>query len=73
MLQLNEAVRNVLENTDLPVNRVVNMASLTPARRIGLGATKGSLETGKDADIAIVTAHFDVERTILAGRTIYQK
>ena len=73
VLKLNEAVRNVLENTDLPVNRVVNMASLTPARRIGLGATKGSLETGKDADIAIVTEHFDVERTILAGRTIYQK
>ena len=73
VLKLNEAVRNVLENTDLPVNRVVNMASLTPARRIGLGATKGSLETGKDADIAIVTEHFDVERTILDGRTIYQK
>ncbi|MGN0803306.1 MAG: N-acetylglucosamine-6-phosphate deacetylase [Candidatus Faecivicinus sp.] len=73
VLKLNEAVRNVLANTDLPVNEVVNMASLTPATRIGLGDTKGSLETGKDADIAIVDEAFNVQRTILAGRTIYEK
>lgn len=73
VLKLNEAVRNVLANTDLPVNEVVNMASLTPAARIGLGDTKGSLEVGKDADIAIVDEAFNVQRTILAGRTIYEK
>ena len=73
VLKLNEAVRNVLANTDLPVNEVVNMASLTPATRIGLGDTKGSLEAGKDADIAIVDEAFNVQRTILAGRTIYEK
>ena len=73
VLKLNEAVRNVLANTDLPVNKVVNMASLTPATRIGLGDTKGSLEAGKDADIAIVDEAFNVQRTILAGRTIYEK
>ena len=73
VLKLNEAVRNVLANTDLPVNKVVNMASLTPATRIGLGDTKGSLEAGKDADIAIVDEAFNVQRTILTGRTIYEK
>lgn len=73
VLKLNEAVRNVLQNTDLTVSQAVGMASLTPAKRIGLGETKGSIEAGKDADLAIVDDDFDVKRTILAGRTIYEK
>ena len=54
VLKLNEAVRNVLANTDLTISQAVNMASLNPARRIGLSASKGSIEAGKDADFAIV-------------------
>ena len=73
VLKLNEAVRNVLANTNLTINQVVNMASLTPATRIGLGDTKGSIEVGKDADIAIVDAEINVQKTILGGRTIYEK
>ena len=73
VLKLNEAVRNVLANTNLTINQVVNMASLTPATRIGLGDTKGSIEVGKDADIAIVDADINVQKTILGGRTIYEK
>jgi len=49
------------------------MASLTPATRIGLGDVKGSIETGKDADFAIVNDAIEVQTTILAGRVIYQK
>lgn len=73
VLKLNEAVRNVLNNTNLTINQVVNMASLTPATRIGLGDTKGSIEVGKDADIAIVDSEINVQKTILGGRTIYEK
>ena len=73
VLKLNEAVRNVLANTDLTVSQAVNMASLNPARRIGLSASKGSIEAGKDADFAIVDDAIDVRATILGGRVIYQK
>ena len=73
MLKLNEAVRNVLANTDLTISQAVNMASLNPARRIGLSASKGSIEAGKDADFAIVDDAIDVQATILGGRVIYQK
>ncbi|MBQ9952325.1 MAG: N-acetylglucosamine-6-phosphate deacetylase [Clostridia bacterium] len=72
VLKLNEAVRNVLANTNLTISQVVNMASLTPATRIGLGETKGSIEVGKDADFAIVDADINVQKTILGGRTIYE-
>ena len=71
VLRMNVAVRNVLENTGLPVNKVVNMASLNPARRIGLADRKGSLEVGKDADIVLADEQISIRRTILRGRTIY--
>ncbi len=71
VLKLNEAVRNLLENTSLPVWDAVNAASLNPARRIGVAERKGSLEPGKDADIAICDRAFNVRRTIRGGETIY--
>jgi N-acetylglucosamine-6-phosphate deacetylase len=43
------------------------MATLTPARVIGMDARKGSLEPGKDADIAIFNDDFTVWRTVVAG------
>ena len=70
VLKLNEAVRNLLDNTDWPIWRAVNAASLTPARRIGVADRKGSLEAGKDADIAICDERFNISRTILGGRDI---
>ncbi|MBQ8972105.1 MAG: N-acetylglucosamine-6-phosphate deacetylase [Clostridia bacterium] len=72
VLKLNEAVRNVAQNTNLPVHQVINMASLNPARRVGLANCMGSLEAGKDANIAVLDDCFNVKRTILRGRTIYQ-
>jgi len=71
VLKLNHAVRNLLENTTLPVWQAVNAASLNPAKRIGVADAKGSLEAGKDADIVICDEAFEICRTISGGRTIY--
>lgn len=71
VLKLNHAVRNLAKHAELPVWEAVNAASLNPAKRIGADARKGSLEAGKDADIAICDADFEIRRTILGGRTIY--
>lgn len=73
VLKLNEAVRNMVQNTSLPVHEVIDMASLNPARRIGLSAAKGSLEGGKDADIAVMDENFNVKLTLLGGRIIYRR
>jgi len=51
VLSLNAAIRNMLTHTDLSVHKVVNMASLNPAKAIHLDRTRGSIEAGKDADI----------------------
>ena len=71
VLRLNHAVRNLLANTDLPVWEAVNAASLNPAKRVGIADRKGSIEAGKDADIAICDEAFNIRRTIVGGRSIY--
>ena len=72
VLKLNQAVNNLLKNTTLPIWEAVNAASLNPAKRIGVDPQKGSLDVGKDADIAICDDDFNICRTLLGGRTIYR-
>lgn len=71
VLKLNNAVKNVLDYTDLPVNEVFNMASLNPATAIHCEDRLGSLEAGKDADIIITDADIKILKTIKKGRLIY--
>ena len=47
------------------------MVSLTPARVIGWDGRKGSLETGKDADLAIFEDDFTAWRTLIGGQWAY--
>ena len=72
VLKLNDAVKNVLAHTALPVYKVFRMASLNPATAIHCGDRIGSLEAGKDADIIIADENISIIRTIKKGRTIYE-
>ncbi len=72
VLKLNNAVKNVLCNTSLPVNEVFNMASLNPAKAIGCADRIGSLEAGKDASIIITDENINIIRTIKKGKTVYE-
>ena len=69
-LTLDRAVRNFRHHTGLPLHEVVNMASLYPARSVGLDGTKGSLEPGKDADIVITDGDFNVRQTFVRGMSV---
>lgn len=72
VLKMNAAVRNVLENTDLPLYEVVNAASLNPATAIGVAGTKGSIESGKDADLVIFDENINIQKTIIGGTVRYE-
>ncbi len=72
VLPLNKGVWNVYTNSSIPLWECVNGASLNPAAAIGLEKTKGSLEVGKDADIIITDAEFNVNKTIIGGTIRYE-
>ena len=72
VLPLNYGVRNVYENSNIPLYECVNCASLNPATAIGVADRKGSLEVGKDADIVITDCDFEVLKTIIRGEIKYE-
>jgi N-acetylglucosamine-6-phosphate deacetylase len=70
-LTLDAAVRNVLEFTDCDLAEALQMATLTPARSIGLAHRKGSLEPGKDADVVLLDQALEVVTTVVMGEVAY--
>ncbi len=72
ILHLNKGVWNVYTNSDIPLYECVNCASLNPATVLGIDDRKGSIEIGKDADIIITDGEFNVQRTVIGGKTRYE-
>jgi N-acetylglucosamine-6-phosphate deacetylase len=68
---LNKMVSNLVSTVGVPLVDAIRMASLTPASVLGIDGQKGSLEIGKDADIAILEQDFSVWRTMIKGRWVY--
>jgi N-acetylglucosamine-6-phosphate deacetylase len=73
VLTMNHAVRNAMEFTGMNLMDVAYMAAMMPAKRCGVADRKGSLEVGKDADIAILQTDFSVATTIVNGAVLYAK
>ena len=49
---------------------VVKMASLNPARAIGIEDKKGSLLPGKDADLILLNDDYEVQACYVAGSKV---
>ncbi|KPL09432.1 hypothetical protein AMJ85_06645 [candidate division BRC1 bacterium SM23_51] len=67
---LDRMVRNVVEMVGVPLHEAIRMASLAPARIIGVAERKGSLEPGKDADLCIMNDEFCVRQSIMGGKML---
>jgi N-acetylglucosamine-6-phosphate deacetylase len=70
VLRLNEGVRNVMDWTGCHVWDAVNMASLNPARNLGLDLRIGSIAEGKIANIAVFDRDFAVIETWFRGKPV---
>jgi N-acetylglucosamine-6-phosphate deacetylase len=51
-----------------PPAQAVRMVTLTPVRIIGVDRWKGSIEAGKDADIAVFDDDFTACGVVIEGR-----
>lgn len=71
VLTMNKALANFKENTNAPLWEVVNMASLNPARELGLETTLGSLAVGKLADLTIFDPSFNIKHTFIRGQQTF--
>ena len=68
-----------LYNEGFDAESVIKMLTINPASMLGVDDVIGSIETGKQADIAIYNAHpvktyaADVDTCIVAGKVTYRK
>jgi len=63
---------------NMSVNEALKMVTLNPAKQLGVDKMVGSLETGKDGDIAVFSAHpfapeAMVEFTIVDGKVLFDR
>jgi N-acetylglucosamine-6-phosphate deacetylase len=73
VLTMNRAVMNAVRFNAMNLVDAAYSASLMPAKFCGVADRKGSLEAGKDADLAILDSEFAVHATVKAGAVAYQK
>ena len=57
----------------IPMTEAIKMATLTPARAMGLDDRIGSIEIGKQADLVVTDTNLDVLYAIKKGEIVYQK
>ncbi|HEX9160357.1 MAG TPA: N-acetylglucosamine-6-phosphate deacetylase [Thermoanaerobaculia bacterium] len=70
VLTMAGAVQNMVELAGVPIEKVIPMATEVPARILGVADRKGWLENGYDADVAILSEKFDVERVFTRGEQV---
>ena len=66
-------VRTMVNVADVPLVDAVKMMTLTPAKIMNIDKFKGSLETGKDADMVIFDDNINITHTIINGIIKYKK
>ncbi len=71
--QMVDCVRNITQLVEVSLPEAIRMASLTPARCLGIEERKGHLKPGADADLVIFDDAFQVQETIVGGESVYRR
>jgi N-acetylglucosamine-6-phosphate deacetylase len=69
-LTMDAALANAVRFLGVTVEEAVALASTNPARLLGLGAAKGAIAVGYDADVVVLDAHLRACSTMIAGRWV---
>ncbi len=71
ILTMNKAIMNMRRYTGASIEEVVTLATINPARVLGLDGRMGSLAVGKDADVVVFDDDLNVHTTIVKGKVVY--
>lgn len=72
VMQMKNAVKNMINHTGLSLKDVLGMATINPARLLNVDNRKGSLKVGMDADIIVIDEDVNVYMTIVEGEVFYK-
>jgi N-acetylglucosamine-6-phosphate deacetylase len=68
---MDQALRNVLEMTEVSLQRAVGMLTLNPALAAQVSHRKGRLQAGCDADLLIFDRSLSLQATICRGAVAF--
>ncbi|MGP1933645.1 MAG: N-acetylglucosamine-6-phosphate deacetylase [Arsenophonus sp. NC-XBC3-MAG3] len=66
-LTMIKAVKNIVEHAGIPLDEALRMATLYPARAIGVDKNIGSIEKDKVANLIVFNHDFIIRKTIVNG------
>lgn len=69
-LTMIEAVANSVEHAGISLDEALRMATLYPARAMGVETQLGSIEAGKVANLTVFTRDYKITRTIVNGNEV---
>lgn len=67
VLTLDRAIRNVMDFAGWKLQRAVKLATLNPAKLLGISDQRGMLAPGRRADMVVLTMQGKIAHTIIAG------
>jgi N-acetylglucosamine-6-phosphate deacetylase len=71
-LTMIQALKNMIKFCGINLVDAIKMASLNPAKVIGISNRKGSVAKGKDADLVMFDKNFKVKMTIVSGNIVFK-
>jgi N-acetylglucosamine-6-phosphate deacetylase len=69
-LTMIEGVRNLVEHVGIALDEALRMATLYPARAIGVDKKLGTLAAGKVANLTAFTRDYEINKTIVNGNEV---
>ncbi len=69
-LTTGQALKNIMKFTGRPIEEVLQLLTVNPAKLIGVFDKKGSIADGKDADLVILDEENNVADTFVRGKQV---
>ncbi|MBK4716948.1 MULTISPECIES: N-acetylglucosamine-6-phosphate deacetylase [Tenebrionibacter/Tenebrionicola group] len=69
-LTMIEGVQNLVEHVNIALDEALRMATLYPARAMGVDKALGTIEAGKVANLTAFTRDFNITKTIVNGNEV---
>lgn len=73
ILELGNAMKNMMDFTGCSLEDAIRMASVNPAKQLNVIDRKGTIKIGKDADIVILDEQLEVAMTFCRGELAYHR
>ena len=71
ILEMDQALRNLVEITGCPLGEALETMTTTPAKLLGMEGERGRIAPGYVADMVLLSPDFRVQTTIVSGEVAY--